>query len=135
MKLKLIAQWDQDRIEVETAIRKLNKSIKYGGVRTNWGWDPVKQMSGMVEQTFAPGQMSWYDGDNMRKLVQKATQLYKVRAVARGHQHQFFKRTYVPQVGGTEKVVLVPISREEEVKEIKEVLEQYLAPVSEVVPL
>lgn len=100
-----IKKWNAERIETEAAIKKLWTTIK---ARFNSG-------------------MSYAEYSELNQLTRKATKLYKIRAFARGKQHQ--KVRWVPKyASGINLWERQVVTAEEEAEEIKADLPRYLLP-------
>lgn len=101
-------KWNADRIAVETKIKALKKVIR------------------------TPGYMaSSQDWMNLAQLKQQATWLYKIRAQARGRQHQRQEVLYLHEKlpGETGNVRTVKaVTAEEEFAQIVALLPHYVLP-------
>lgn len=114
-------KWNEKRLAVENEIRTLKDSIRNGGTRMDSRYNPATRKFEDTPITFGPGMGTYRDYAKLDQLKNEATILYKVRAQARGKQHQL-KAVSISPTG--EKTVEL-ITAEDERKQIEGFLAEY----------
>lgn len=80
-------KWNAQRLDVETRIRDLKRSIRHGGAREDSVWNSEARKYEMKLVVFGPGLGTYRDHALLLNLKNQATVLYGIRAQFRGRKH------------------------------------------------